>query len=77
LEGWAFDAELLFLAQKWGYKIAEVPVQWINDRGTKVGIFSSSAQMLLAILKVRLRFMVGGYRLKSAPEENRSAFGTR
>lgn len=33
-KGWrvsAFDVELLFMAQKWGYKIKEVPVLWKNE----------------------------------------------
>jgi len=28
LEGWAFDAELLYLARKLGYTIQQVPVEW-------------------------------------------------
>lgn len=75
VEGWAFDAELLFLAQKQGFKIAEIPVTWINDRGTKLGIFSSSAQMLWEILKVRFRSLVGGYRVKALKEASQSALG--
>lgn len=62
VDGWAFDAELLFIARKQGLKITEVPVQWVNDRGTKVGIISSSTQMLWSTLKIRLRCMTGGYR---------------
>lgn len=33
---WAFDAEILFLAHKYGFTIAEVPVVWKNDDLTKV-----------------------------------------
>lgn len=32
--GWrvsAYDVELLFIAQKWGYKVKEVPVTWRNE----------------------------------------------
>lgn len=28
LEGWAFDAELLYLARKLGYTIRQVPIEW-------------------------------------------------
>lgn len=59
IDGWAFDAELLFLAKKLGYHVADVPVRWINDPGSKVGIFSSSSQMLWDVLKVRLRSLTG------------------
>ena len=39
LNGWCFDAEVLFLAQKYGYSIKEVPVRWRNDPATKVNLF--------------------------------------
>jgi len=61
VDGWAFDAELLFLARRLGYRVAEVPVRWINDPGTKVGIVGSSSQMLWDVVKVRLRAAAGGY----------------
>ncbi|HZV02094.1 MAG TPA: dolichyl-phosphate beta-glucosyltransferase, partial [Planctomycetota bacterium] len=32
----AFDVEVLFLARKLGFKIAEVPVQWKHEVGSKV-----------------------------------------
>lgn len=31
LEGWVFDVELLYLAKKMGFKVAEVPITWVND----------------------------------------------
>lgn len=33
---WAFDAEILYLAHKYGFSVAEVPVVWKNDEFTKV-----------------------------------------
>ena len=61
VDGWAFDAELLFLAKRLNYRVAEVPVRWRNDPGTKVGIVRSSWQMLWDIVKVRLRAMACKY----------------
>lgn len=31
LEGWVFDVELLYLAKKFGFKVAEAPITWVND----------------------------------------------
>ncbi len=31
IPGWGFDVEVLSLAKHMGYKIAEVPVHWVND----------------------------------------------
>lgn len=33
---WAFDVEALALARKYGYRIKEMPVRWVNDRASKV-----------------------------------------
>lgn len=40
LHGFAFDVEILMLAQKAGFKIKEAPVRWINDPGSKVSTLS-------------------------------------
>lgn len=39
LAGWAFDVELLFLAQKMGFRIAEVPIVWTDDPTSTVRPF--------------------------------------
>lgn len=36
VDRWAFDVEILGLAKKLGYKIAMVPVHWINDADSRV-----------------------------------------
>lgn len=40
LEGWAFDAELLYLARKLGFTIRQVPVEWhhVDDSRFRPGI---------------------------------------
>jgi glycosyltransferase involved in cell wall biosynthesis len=35
LEGWAFDGELLYIARKLGYRIAQAPVQWRHMEGSQ------------------------------------------
>lgn len=51
--GFAFDAELLFLARKKGLKVTEVGVVWKNSPISKVDPLSSSFSMLRDVLKVR------------------------
>jgi len=68
-KGWkvgAFDVELLFIAQKRGYKIVEVAVAW-QDRdaavqGKQKKYFKESRQMLKEILRVKLSDLRGAYR---------------
>lgn len=53
--GFAFDVELLLLARAAGYRIVEVPVNWADQSGSKVGVLRHGPGMLLEILKARLR----------------------
>lgn len=66
-KGWrvgAFDVELLFIAQKLGYRIAEVAVIW-QDRDIALGkqrkYFKESKEMLKEILRVKLNDLRGRY----------------
>jgi len=62
IERWGFDAEVLFIAQKFGYKIVEVPVRWSHSEGTKVSMFGDSVNMFLDLLRIRRNQVRGLYR---------------
>lgn len=53
--GWAFDVELLYRAQLFGYGIAEVPVNWHEVAGSKVNPLKDALKMFLAIFRIRRR----------------------
>ena len=38
---WFFDTELLILAEKIGYRVKDVPVEWVEDLDTRVKIGDS------------------------------------
>src|SRR5881397_1211547 len=42
LDGFSFDVEVLFLARRKGYRIAEVPVVWRNDAASRVASWAGS-----------------------------------
>lgn len=50
----AFDVEILFLAKRMSLSVAEVPVNWINQKGSKVNPLIDGCKMLADILKLRL-----------------------
>jgi glycosyltransferase involved in cell wall biosynthesis len=60
-----FDVEVLFLARKLGYTVAEVPVLWRHDRRSKVDPLRDSYRMFLDVVRVRLNYIMGRYDLKS------------
>ena len=51
--GWAFDVEVLFLAQKFGMAIQEVPVRWTAIEGSKVNPIRDAIKMFGAVLRIR------------------------
>jgi len=63
--GYAFDAELLYLARKQGYRIGEIPV-YVSEKHlkktSKVDILMDSIKMLISLLRIRLRHRFEGYK---------------
>jgi dolichyl-phosphate beta-glucosyltransferase len=53
--GFAFDVELLLRARAAGYRIVEVPVNWADQKGSKVGVLSSGPGMVMQTLQARRR----------------------
>lgn len=53
LKGFSFDAEIIFLAQRLGYRLKEVPVTWVNSPDSKVRIVQDSLQMLWDLFRIR------------------------
>lgn len=66
-KGWvvsAFDVELLFLAEKFGYKLKEVDVSWRDEdvaTNKSKNFFKESTDMLKQILRVKLNDLKGVY----------------
>lgn len=67
VDGYAFDLELLYIARQRGYRIAEVPVNWTDQPGSKVRPGRDGFVMLRELLAIRKREAQGQYRLRSRP----------
>jgi dolichyl-phosphate beta-glucosyltransferase len=61
IDGFSFDLEVLYLAQKNGMRMAEVPVEWIDAPGSTVNPLVVTLQFLREIFKVRLNSARGRY----------------
>jgi dolichyl-phosphate beta-glucosyltransferase len=57
--GFGFDVELLLRAQKAGYRVVEVAVNWADQAGSKVGVLTTSPGMLVQIIRARIRVGAG------------------
>ena len=53
LNGFSFDAEIVYLAQVRGYKILESPVTWVNDTQSRVRLFRDPLLMFRDLLRIR------------------------
>ena len=62
IERWGFDAEVLFIACKLGFRAIEVPVRWNHSEGTKISMFGDSLNMFLDLLRIRWNSWRGRYR---------------
>jgi dolichyl-phosphate beta-glucosyltransferase len=61
VERFGFDVEILYLAEKLGYSIHEVPVRWINSPQSRVRIMRDSSRMILDLLRIRWLDLRGMY----------------
>ena len=50
---WFFDTELMLLAEKNGYRIADIPVSWREDTDTRVKIASTALEDLKGLARLR------------------------
>ncbi|MCW2527393.1 MAG: glycosyl transferase family protein, partial [Pseudonocardiales bacterium] len=57
--GWFFDTELLVLAERSGLRIAEVPVDWIDDPDSRVDIVATAVADLKGIARLTRAFAAG------------------
>lgn len=57
-----FDVEVLYLARKAGYKVAELPVRWVNSPETKVRPVRDGLRAFLDLALIRLYDLQGRYK---------------
>ncbi len=61
IKRFAFDVEMLFIATQMKYSIAEVPVMWIDQRGSKVRVVRDSYRMFKDLARIKLNQLKGKY----------------
>ncbi len=53
IDGYMFDVEILYLAQKAGYRIEQIPIRWRDDGDSRLVLLSGNIRNGLDILRVR------------------------
>jgi glycosyltransferase involved in cell wall biosynthesis len=69
IERFGFDVELLFIAQRAGLRLREIPVRWDHNEGSKVSVMRDSLRMFDEVRVIRGQARRGVYDL--AMEEAR------
>jgi len=77
---WFFDTELLLLAEEWGLRISEVPVDWIEDLDSRVNVAPTALKDVKGLLRVwaqRLRRRLHEGQAPEPPKASRSPYTER
>ncbi len=61
VERWGFDAEILFLARRLNFQVAEIPVQWGHDDRSKIHPLRDGFSIIWDMIRVRYYSLSGQY----------------
>jgi dolichyl-phosphate beta-glucosyltransferase len=61
IDGWGFDVEILFIAQRFGFNVVEVPVVWHYGAESKISPVRDTIRMFTELLQVRRNARQGLY----------------
>lgn len=74
MDGFSFDVELLMMAKRQGFQVAEVPVNWTHQPGSRVNLVLDSFGMARDLFAIRGHLVRGNYdEPQLAPMSNASA----
>lgn len=63
MNGFSFDVEVLVMARQRGYRVAEVPVNWTHQPGSKVRLTLDSLRMAADLVRIRAHCLSGEYEI--------------
>jgi len=61
INGWSFDVEVLFLANKYRMDVLEIPIDWYHINQSKVKLLKTSIEMICDTFLIKIRNMCGVY----------------
>jgi dolichyl-phosphate beta-glucosyltransferase len=72
MTGWAFDVELLAIAEQLGYSIKEVPIDWYYGPRSQMRVFVDAPRMFVDLLKIRSNMHRNIYKKNGGTATNQS-----
>jgi dolichyl-phosphate beta-glucosyltransferase len=61
MNGFSFDVEVLLMAQRGGYRVCEIPVNWVHQPGSRVNLVLDSLRMARDLFVIRGNLLRGWY----------------
>jgi glycosyltransferase involved in cell wall biosynthesis len=55
-DNWFMDTELLLIAERRGYRIADIPVRWVDDPDSRVSIWITAVEDIKGLIRLRRAF---------------------
>ncbi|TAK95512.1 glycosyltransferase family 2 protein [Patescibacteria group bacterium] len=73
VDRFGFDFELIILAKKLGFKIKQMPVRWLNEEGSTVGLFGPNGyfKVIRDLFSTKWRLMTGQYHINQFTDRNK------
>ncbi len=54
LDGYMFDVEILYLSEKSGYRIKQIPIRWIFDPDSRLRLIRGNVTNMIGLFRIRL-----------------------
>ena len=61
MDGFSFDVEVLLMAERKGYRVDEVPVNWTHQPGSKINVVADGLRMAADLFRIRSYALRGLY----------------
>jgi dolichyl-phosphate beta-glucosyltransferase len=61
MDGFSFDVEVLLMAERRGYRVVEVPVNWNHQPGSKINVVADGLRMAADLFRIRSYALRGLY----------------
>ena len=63
MNGFSFDVEVLLMARRRSYRVAEVPVNWTHQPGSKIRLMLDPLYMAADLVRIRAHCLSGEYEI--------------
>ena len=75
MDRFSFDVEALFLADRLGLRVVQVPVEVVNSASSSVRVVRDGTQLVIDMVRIRARALAGRYPSPDSPSAEAASSG--